>query len=345
MNEINIIMDNNRNILGVYNENSLAFLELMDLIISQLNIIFKMMKEVIDIKELNKLSNNYRIISMRINSNVIYKEYFFSLQTFSFFDNNKEIIDFFDEYNFALIKKKSHIKQLYDQILHKFSNEELPITVFIPTVKMDSDMILNNNIDTEYINNKIIESEEKLSQGKLLSKIEELKEKKKKSKINLKEMKNKNKKKKKLLLKKSRKIEDIKRKERIRQDKLKEYKRIFEADKIVYEKIKDDINDEDEIPELFKRKFEILKKMEVNNELNKEGEFDTYMKGDPMENNIKTKYDRIFNTQEGNYENFKSSSSELESESESESESETESESSSEETESENNLKNEILIK
>ena len=73
---------------------------------------------------------------MRLNSNVIYKEYFFSLQTFSFFNNSKEIVEFFDEYNFALIKKKSHIKQLYNQILNKCNHEEEPITVFIPTVKI-----------------------------------------------------------------------------------------------------------------------------------------------------------------------------------------------------------------
>lgn len=316
MNDINLILDNNRNILGVYDKSSLAFVELMDLIIGQLNVILRIINEGIDIEELNKISNNYRIISMKMNSNVIYKEYFFSLKTFSFFNNNKEIVEYFDEYNFSVIKKKFCIKQLYDEILNKnnFDNNK-SLNVFIPAEKMDSDMFVNNNIDTEYINNKIIESEgSKMKKEDLLKKIEDLEKKHELEKKKLNEMKKENKKKEKDFLKNTRRLEDIKRSNRIKLDKLNEQKRIFKSDKGVYNKIKDEIKDENDIPELFVEKYKILKKMEDNDELNKEGDFETYMKYNPKSVFKSTKFDGLFNQDEYD--------SESESESESESDSE-----------------------
>ena len=177
---VNIILDNNRNILGLYDKNSLAFVELMDIIINELNIICRIMNNGISIRDVNIIGDSYRIVSMKMNSNVIYQEYFFSLLTFSFFNNNKEVVEFFDEYNFSIMKKKYEIKCLYNQIINKnnFDNKK-SLDVFIPIEKMDSDVYINNNIDTEFVNNNIINSDDnklskEISKEEVLKKIKNL---------------------------------------------------------------------------------------------------------------------------------------------------------------------------
>lgn len=155
--KIFIIKDNNKNILGLYDKKSLAFAELMDIIINQFNLILQISYQL-DYNDLLKLSNNFRIISMKINTNMVFKEYFFSLQTFSFLDNTKNIEDFFDEYNYSIINKQSQIKDLYHKIADKCKDMQSDINVFIPTGILGSEALLKNNLDTEYVNNNLINS-------------------------------------------------------------------------------------------------------------------------------------------------------------------------------------------
>ena len=95
----------NNDVIGVYDNNLLAFLNIMEIIIIQLKLFVKI-KEKSSKDEVEKNVGNYKLISVINNTNVMCKNFVFSFDEFAFCDNNNEQVDYFEKYNYPYINKK-----------------------------------------------------------------------------------------------------------------------------------------------------------------------------------------------------------------------------------------------
>lgn len=165
-----IIVDNNKNILGIYNNGNIAMIKVLDMIINQLTLILKISNEQ-NCEILLKTMSSYRILYMLINTNIIHHECYFSFKECNFCDTEVGVLTHLAEYNYSYFNKKSYIRDLYNRILqcnpmlentvpvsnHKQDNAlSSEINLFIPNdiINMDSNAL--SMIDTEYVNQNII---------------------------------------------------------------------------------------------------------------------------------------------------------------------------------------------
>lgn len=297
-NKTYVITDNNNNISGIYDSDINAFTNIMDKIINELVLLHKI-KESYNNINIHNFLNNYEILCMTNNTNIIFKKYFFSFDKFNFLDN-ENIINTYNEYNYYFINKQNNIKQLYQQL----SNDE--INVFIPhkMTKIDSDLPtctannIVNALDTDYINENIINNTTsallepnniqvdniKLTQSELKKKIDDLDrrvniEKEKtdiiKNKINSQEDK---------YAKKRELLNDKKKQLKLNQDECEEFTRKFYADKKVYGLIKNQIEtNECTIPELFTVQYPLFKELDQKEKLDTNEELNEYIKIIPID--------------------------------------------------------------
>ena len=202
------------------------------------------------------------------------------------------------------------------KLINKTSTNSSEINLFIPNnmIKFDTELPtcsennIANALDTEYVNRNIInsnifESENKLSKEeqlkKIREKIEELEIKKKSENRKLTNLKDKNNLKQENM---NNEIKDIfiKKKELERQkEKKEEFTNKFNANKKVYNMIKDNIKTDSDIPELFIDEYPLFKNLDDNGFLNTSEEIKKYIEILPTKTNrikymVSSKYSNMF---------------------------------------------------
>lgn len=286
----------NNNIIGAYDNNLLALIDIMDLIINQLELLRKIvlkLKKILTKDEIDSLINNYKLIHMINNTNVICKQCYFSFDNFTFTDSKNEIIDYLEKFNYPYINKKKHIKFLYENLINISIDDNLTsssIDVFIPNGTIDTEnenegSIINNAsnvLDTDYVNNQINNNIQKQQNINLIKKkIEELEKEKKNELLQCNEIKEKFEKNKNDYIKKKQKNSDLIKKIKNDEDKFELIKRKFYADKTLYFRLKNEIKEneikENDIGILFKKKYCIFKMLDETNILNTNDELDKYL--------------------------------------------------------------------
>lgn len=342
-----IIIDNTKNVLGVYDTEIFALMNILDLIINQLGLLIKIVQENKNIVPNKNIINNFKIISMCNNSNMILREYHFLLDDLMFCDNEKGQIEPLGDYNYSFVYKKGQIKHLYKQLNDLIGDEKDLQLFIIPNeyAKIDTDAPtctannIANIVDTEFINemeNKINKKTNKSSVKRpkpnpldLKKKIEELNKLKEQEAKKLELLEKQVKKKENELISKKYKHAERKRRLKIHQEKWNEFNNKFKSDKNIYFIMKEQIGkgqlDENKIPELFAKQYPLFKQLDTDNKLNTNEELTAYIDLLSDENKLKLDFVPPSNSYGGLFSNDNISRK-------------TSSDSSSEEDESENDL-------
>ena len=279
----NYIVSDNNKIIGCYSEKIDAIIVLMDNIINNFNLYLNILKingPEIKIPDINSFS----ITSIIKNSSCVKAIYKFCIDSYKLKNVITNEIEFVNSNsdNILLNYKMDLLKEILNEIGNIKNSSDLHI--FIP----------NNALNTEAINNIIINSPKSSD----LNCVDE-KQNKKEENNNF-------------------DYEEFKREKekKIEKEKIDEFKRRYESDKEIYFKLKDEIN-ENNIPELFKDQYPIMKILDNMNILNEDNGFNFYYKKmcDILKNKTNI-YSSMFNDSSYFYANKKQSISSSESEDE-----------------------------
>lgn len=245
----NYIISDNDNIIGCFNEKINAIIFLMDIIINKFNFYLEVLKlngSDIIIPDLN----SFKITSVLNNS------------------TNVKAIDIFDIKNFKLRNiitgEDEFISSSSDNLIFNYKINILKQIIFdINQIKNTSELnifIPSNALNTEAINNIIINSPKSCDLNCVDNKIKNIDkmESKKVEKLDLKKFKE-------------------EKEKALEKEKLDEFKRRYESDKQIYLKLKDEIED-NQIPELFQDQYPIMKILDNMKILNEDNGFNFYYK-------------------------------------------------------------------
>jgi len=271
-----IIINNKQDILGIYNDMNIALNIVLDNYILQFESILEVLQQNKFFK-LSHITNSYKIKEIVINSNIILKEIYFCFKKFIFYDSNSNN-NYFSEEDYTFITKIGKIKKLYNKIIE--TNTEQELNIFIP-----SDIFKEENI--------IEESEICISKENLLKKINELENQEQNIDDTIDELKENIEESENYINDNNNNITENKLS--IIKDKYESIKSRFDANIKVYEEIKDKIiNNDMEIPDIFKYDYEIFKYLEDNNIVKYDEKFNIYKEKIPKEINYHTQYDSLF---------------------------------------------------
>jgi len=271
-----IIINNKQDILGIYNDMNIALNIVLDNYILQFESILEVLQQNKFFK-LSHITNSYKIKEVIINSNIILKEIYFCFKKFIFYDSNSNN-NYFSEEDYTFITKIGKIKKLYNKIIE--TNTEQELNIFIP-----SDIFKEENI--------IEESEICISKENLLKKINELENQEQNIDDTIDELKENIEESENYINDNNNNITENKLS--IIKDKYESIKSRFDANIKVYEEIKDKIiNNDMEIPDIFKYDYEIFKYLEDNNIVKYDEKFNIYKEKIPKEINYHTQYDSLF---------------------------------------------------
>ena len=286
-----IITGNNNYIYGIYDDKIIALLNLLDLIINQLNILLRIVERTNYLFP-DTYIDNFKIITLKNNSNVILNQCYFFFENFTFCDSDKGIDEYFKQNSYAFTTKINQIKMIYNRIQHfkDSSNNTTELNIFIPhgidNMSSDSDKNINDdhNIDTNE-NKQIIEkqtlSTNIVDKDKLLEEIKQLENEKEKEKENLILLKKDLKLKEKVYIKEKRKLESEKRNLKMTKEKWEEFLRVFGADKKIYYIMKEQLTSGkiniSDIPSQFKHKYDIFEFIDNNKFTNTKSELYYYI--------------------------------------------------------------------
>ena len=228
-----IYLIKNNNI--VFDDLTKAMNHVLNILINNLNLF--------NFEKLDKLNKLYEIYEMDINSDIIYKVYNFSFKLFKFYFN-KNIID---KYNINIKNKINEVKEMYFKKIKLIDSESINSINYNSDIddsninscnkknNSNSELNFNNNYNIEHDNNDsdiyLSDESNKEDHDELKNKIKHLIDKKKMLENNLKE-----------------KNDEIERK--------------FKIDYNLFLKLKDEIKDD--IPIIFKYKYEFFKNIDIN---------------------------------------------------------------------------------
>jgi len=235
---------------------------------------------------------NYAMKYLLSNSKCVIKPYLLnSTLDFEIISHNPHTLNFYNSKQFFYIDHKYiNLKDIkdsdtkYDE--HQLSDnadnadnvDDQSLNLFIPLGKDDEEVYFEIEKKEETDMNNIKLSKVELLE-KLRHKINNLKNLKEIEENDLTKIKTMMENKKENFNKNKNKFDKIKKQQNEKKEKYDCLKRKFESDINTYLKMKEDVqnNKLDEIPELFKLKYDILMKMENKNELNKENSLNIYL--------------------------------------------------------------------
>lgn len=244
---------NNNNCIAVYNNINYA------------------MKEI-------TLNNKYIIKPFLLNSNLDFDEINYNPDTNNFY-NSKQF--FYLDHQYININSNIQKEDFIATENNVQEAEDNSLNLFLPLGKDDETYYpVENKEETDIQNLKLSKNEllEKLRQK--ISNLKNLKEIEENDLTKIETMMDN---KKENFEKSKIKYDKIKRQKDEKKEKYNSLKRKFSSDKNTYFKMKNDINNEtlDTIPELFKIKYDILEKMDNNNELELENSLNIYLERIP----------------------------------------------------------------
>jgi hypothetical protein len=307
------IISKGGDIFAVYDNSDIAFVKYINLIYHDLEI----MKKIGANNIVNQI-NDYKLISLIKNSDIILNHFYLSFEDFIIIDQNSNLLDlnFLDnKIRLYILNKIISIKQ--SLCINRITLEADPITTLeadpittleadpINTLETDSINTLEtdsiNTLEADTITTLEADTITTLEADQLKDKIEKL-ENIQKLQISI------NKEKPSIEDEKEEYIEDFSKnrrdiEEKIRdlknqKEKLSEKKNIFEVDTKIYNTLKDNLKTDENfiIPELFIRKFEIFKLMDDAGDIS----FIEYLKYNPFKMNISISSDlnQVFSTDE-----------------------------------------------
>ena len=291
------IISKGGDIFAVYDKSDIAFVKYINLIYHDLEI----MKKIGANNIVNQI-NDYKLISLIKNSDIILNHFYLSFEDFIIIDQNSNLLDlnFLDnKIRLYILNKIISIKQ--SLCINRITLEADPIATLeadsINTLETDS----INTLEADTITTLEADPITTLEADQLKDKIEKL-ENIQKLQISI------NKEKPSIEDEKEEYIEDFSKnrrdiEEKIRdlknqKEKLSEKKNIFEVDTKIYNTLKDNLKTDENfiIPELFIRKFEIFKLMDDAGDIS----FIEYLKYNPFKMNISISSDlnQVFSTDE-----------------------------------------------
>ena len=271
--KISYIISNGKDIIGCFEKKDKSFLFLLDHLLDKL----KFMLEIIKVNSKITLPqiHAYKITSIYSNSSIIELNIYFDVNKCTFFYNLTENINLeLEEFKYIQIKINL-IKSLKNKI-NELNNNEL--NIFIPNENL-IDLITENNLQEIHINkisNKESNCVEVNNTELLKQKIEKLKKQKLESLNKItNEKKELDKKKNDLFQKRLDIINNLKKYEK-KKEIIEATRRKFYADRNVYTKIKDQIETDDDIPDLFIVQYPIFKYIDENNIEDSEEQLEFY---------------------------------------------------------------------
>jgi hypothetical protein len=271
-----IIIDSQKNILGIYEDLNSVLSIVLDKYILQYEII----NDMINANSFIKLSKikNFTIIQKVINSNINIKEINFCLKKFIFYDNQSKSNYLNDNIFDDKILK---IKYLHKNI---FSNlEQNNLNIFLPKV--------NDNDDNENENDNDNDNDNYINQEELLNKIKLLEQKESELNKNINSI-NDN-----ITASENYVLDNLENKQILDNTKLqlKELKSRFNNNIKIYNELKFKIlNKEIEIPELLKYDYIIFKYCDDNNINNNNDILNIYLDKYPKNINYDEEYKILF---------------------------------------------------
>ncbi|AYV79751.1 MAG: hypothetical protein Faunusvirus46_2 [Faunusvirus sp.] len=282
MDKIVHININNGSVMGLYDNLTLSFINILETTTIHLATIVNMLNkhfmsqihQMVSVDSVKSM-NNMRVNSMLINSNIMVHEYIFSFDYFAFIDVNTNQIAHVsnnDIYSYSFINKRTALNELYQNLTNMINRSYTTavddnLQLFIPNDIIGASISAEQNkvqsrsvgidnslkfINTEFVNlNKIDKTKQdiklspQLSPATIVKKIEDLKKIQAQELIKTKNIESVICKQERQLVKKKIKNDTKKRKLKHEQEKWEEFIRIFEADKKVYSILKTQLADKD----------------------------------------------------------------------------------------------------
>lgn len=264
---MNYIILNENKVLGCYDKKVIAISSFLDILIYKCGIC----------NELSKLKkiNNCKLISILKNSSMTKGIYKFNLETFNFKNliSDENILDKVERLNFSY--KFSELKKMLF-VSEEQSESEITIS--------ETEDPLSSEIEESYSNDESSKIAKTIDFDQLKRKIDKLK----KIKSNKLEQFN---------IKRVEKL-NAEREIKLKKEKINEYKRRFEADKEIYSKIKNSVDNNECIPDLFKDQYPIFETLQNLNIINTDNAFAFYhkkMQEIDAEKALNNNYSNMFN--------------------------------------------------
>lgn len=165
-----IILNDNQDIMGLYNNIDITLNIVLDNYILQFTSILEVLKQN-NFFKINHINNSYKIKELLINSNVTIKEIYFCFKNFNFYDNNKNQ-NYFNDDDYSFCSKINKLKKLYNNIISINDNDNfnifIPNNIFGDTISTNKNIFgdnisINKNVFSDNLskNDNVIDNNEK----------------------------------------------------------------------------------------------------------------------------------------------------------------------------------------